>query len=122
MTHRNGLSLVVSTGQRAAEEFVKKAEMFAEALKVMTQGKLKFQSARDEIRFSNGSRVISLPSGNPSALRGWTTNGGAVILDEAAFIPNLEDVLAAIAPTMTRCKDSPLIFASTPAGKNSLFY
>lgn len=66
--------------------------------------------------------MISLPAGNVAALRGWSTNGGAVIIDEAAFVPNLEDVLAAIAPTMTRSKTSPLVLASTPAGKNGPFY
>lgn len=61
-----------------------------------------------------------MPSGNPSALRGYTAV--ATIIDEAAFIERPEDVLAAILPTLTRDPNAELVLASTPAGKNSLFY
>lgn len=63
---------------------------------------------------------MSLPSGNPAALRGWSAQ--AVIVDEAAFCEHLEDVMAAIAPTLTRDPNSELILCTTPAGKNGPFY
>lgn len=72
------------------------------------------------MKFSNGSRVLSLPSGNPAALRGTTAH--CIIVDEAAWVEHLDDVLAAISPTLTRCKDGELCLVSTPAGKNSLFF
>lgn len=64
--------------------------------------------------------MISLPSGNPSGLRGWTAD--IVVYDEAAYIENPEDVWASIAPTLTRNKEAQLVIASTPAGKSSWFY
>lgn len=62
---------------------------------------------------------MSLPSGNPSALRGWSAT--SIVLDEAAFIDNPDEVWAAIAPTLTRNPDAHLYIASTPAGKASWF-
>ena len=61
-----------------------------------------------------------MPSGNPVGLRGYTAD--IVIIDEAAYIDNPEEVWAAIAPTLTRDPDAELILASTPAGKASWFY
>lgn len=86
----------------------------------MSHGKIDYTNSADAIKFSTGSRILSLPSGNPAALRGFSSQ--TVILDEAAYIEHPEDVLAAIAPTLTRDPNSELIMASTPAGKNSWFY
>lgn len=62
---------------------------------------------------------MSLPSTSDS-LRGFTAQ--CVCIDEAAYIANLDDVLQAIGPTLTRQPDADLILASTPAGKNGPFY
>lgn len=72
LTRRNGLSLCVSTGSRAAQELIKKCQQFAEAMKIMTDGEMDYSPSADSVKFSNGSRIISLPSGNPTALRGWS--------------------------------------------------
>lgn len=64
--------------------------------------------------------MLSLPSGNPDGLRGYSAQ--AILLDEAAFIEQPEKVFAAIAPTLTRDKDAELIVASTPAGKSGFFW
>ena len=69
---KNGLSLCVSTGSRAAGELIKKCQQFAEAVKIMSNGQIDYVPSADAVKFSNGSRVISLPSGNPTALRGWS--------------------------------------------------
>ena len=117
---KNGLSLCVSTGSRAAQELIKKCQQFAEAVKIMSHGQIDYVPSADAVKFSNGSRVISLPSGNPTALRGWSAQ--AILIDEAAFIERPDDVFAAIAPTLTRDPDSELIVASTPAGKHGFFW
>ena len=52
------------------------------------------------MKFSNGSRVLALPSSTDGAnLRGWTVTG-CVAIDEAAFIRNLDAIMQAIAPTL----------------------
>lgn len=77
-------------------------------------------ASADSIKFNNGSRVISLPSGNPSSLRGYTA--AATLIDECAYIDRPHEVYAAIVPTLTRDPNAELIIASTPAGKNGLFW
>ena len=117
---QNGLALCVSTGARAASELVKKCIQMAEAVKMLSNGLLDYSASADCVKFSNGSRVLSLPSGNPSALRGYSAQ--AILLDECAFIERPDDVFAAIAPTLTRDPDAELIVASTPAGKSGFFW
>ena len=113
------LSLCVSVNSRSASEIIRKSQSFAQAVKELSGGKVTFSSSFDQIRFSNGSRVLSLPSTSDS-LRGFTA--ACVAIDEAAFIPNLDDVLQAIGPTLSRNPDSALLLASTPAGKNGPFF
>lgn len=108
------LVLCISTGARAANELLKKCVKMAEAVDNMTSGLITFSNSADCIKFSNGSRIMSLPSGNPASLRGFTS--AATIIDEAAFIENPADVFAAITPTLTRDPNAELILASTPAG------
>lgn len=114
------LSLCISTGLRASNELMKKILNFAESVKILTNNKLTYTSTADTIKFSNGSRIISLPSGNPQALRGYTA--ACVIIDECAFIERLEDVFQSILPTLTRNKNADLILASTPGGTIGKFY
>ena len=116
----NSLVLCISTGARAASELIKKCVQMADAIKVMSDGKVTYTNNADCITFNTGGRILSLPSGNPQALRGYTAS--AVLIDECAFIENPSKVFAAISPTLTRNKEANLIIASTPAGKNNFFY
>lgn len=120
LSTKNGLSLCISTGARSANELIKKSEMFARAASLMSGGKLSYTSSVDSIKFSNGSRVLSLPSGNTAALRGYSSS--ATLIDECAFIEHPSDVYASIVPTLTRDRNAELIIASTPAGKSGLFW
>lgn len=45
---------------------------------------------------------MSLPSGNPQSLRGFSVKGGVVLIDEIGYIERPEDVWSAIIPTLTR--------------------
>lgn len=119
LSRKNGLSLCVSTGARAASEIIRKCVLFAEAVKKMTDGRIDYVPGHDHVNFTNGSRILSLPN-NPAACRGFTAE--CVCLDEAAFIENLDDVIQAIAPTLTRNPDAEFVMTSTPAGKNGKFY
>lgn len=121
LSRKNGLSLCISTGARAAGEIISKAKLFAEAVKLVSGGAIDYTSGFDHVTFSNGSRVLSLPSSTDGAnLRGYTAC--AVVIDEAAYVRNLDEILQAISPTLTRDKDAELILTTTPAGKNSRFF
>ena len=118
----NGLSLCISTGAKAASEIIMKCIQFARAVEVLTDKAITFRSSFDGVKFSNGSRVLALPSSTDGAnLRGWTVTG-CVAIDEAAFIRNLDAIMQAIAPTLSRSETAQLVIASTPAGKHGKFY
>lgn len=121
LSKKNGLSLCISTGSRAASEIIRKCAQFAEAVKQLSHGQIDYTSSYDTIKFSNGSRVMSLPSSTDGAnLRGFSAS--AVVIDEACFVYHLDQIMEAIAPTLTRDPDAELVFASTPSGKNSFAY
>lgn len=118
---REGLSICVSTNLRSASEIMKKAVKYAEAVKILTHGAISYTSSFDKVQFSNGARVMSVPAGDGSAGRGFSIKG-ALLIDEAAYISHLDELMQGIAPTLTTCKDAQLILASTPSGKNHPFY
>lgn len=122
LSTQNGLSLCISTGAKAASEIIVKCIQFARAVEVLTDGAITFRASFDGVRFSNGSRVLALPSSTDGAnLRGWTVTG-CVAIDEAAFIRNLDAIMQAIAPTLSRSQTAQLVIASTPAGRHGKFY
>lgn len=121
LSTKNGLSLCISTGARAATEIIRKCAQFAEAIKVLSNGEIDYTSSYDTIKFSNGSRILSLPSSTDgSNLRGYTAN--CVCIDEAAYVYHLDAIMQAINPTLSRDPNAELILTTTPAGKNGPFY
>ena len=116
---KNGLTLCISVNSRSASEIIKKCSQFAEAVKTLSKGTITYQSAFDHITFSNGSRILSLPS-TSDGLRGWTAS--CVCVDEAAFVYKLDEIMQGISPTLTRDPNSELILTTTPAGMNGPFY
>lgn len=93
------LALCVSVNSRSAAEIVKKCQAFAEAVSKLSSGSITCTHSFDSIKFSNGSRILSLPS-TADSLRGFTAS--CVCIDEFCFISNLEDIIQAISPTLSR--------------------
>ena len=83
------MSLILSTGERAAQELLKKVQQWAEALKIASNGTITWTSNACEVRLSNGSRICSIPSGNTQAARGYTVTG-ILAIDEAGYIQNFD--------------------------------
>lgn len=107
---------------RAANEALKTCMKFAEAVNVLSNGKITYTANSTCITFSNGSRIMSLP-GKPESCRGWSAD--LICLDEMAFWQNPEETWRAIVPTITnqlRGSDKKVVICSTPMGRNSLFY
>ena len=115
----NGLAICISVNSRSASEIISKCKQFAESVKVLSNNAITYTSSFDTIRFSNGSRIMSLPS-TADSLRGWSAQ--CVVVDEASFVWRLDDILQGLAPTLTRDPDAELILTTTPAGKNGPFY
>lgn len=116
----NSLILMISGGQKSANELIKKCFQFARTIRILSDEWINHTTTAESVTFTNGSRILSLPSGNPTSLRGYTSQ--CTIIDEAGFIDNFSDVMSAIAPTITRDKEAQLIIATTPSGRNTPFY
>ena len=116
---QNGLAICISVNSRSASEIISKCKQFAESVKVLSNNAITYTSSFDTIRFSNGSRIMSLPS-TADSLRGWSAQ--CVVVDEASFVWKLDEILQGLAPTLTRDPDAELILTTTPAGKNGPFY
>ena len=119
LQRNNGLAICISVNSRSASEIISKCRQFAESVKVLSNNAITYTSSFDTIRFSNGSRIMSLPS-TADSLRGWSAQ--CVVVDEASFVWKLDKIMQGLAPTLTRDPDAELILTTTPAGKNGPFY
>jgi hypothetical protein len=71
------------------------------------------------MRFRNGSMIVALPN-SENLLRGYTAH--LIILDEAAFFQNDEEIYQHILSPMLATTGGKMIVSSTPWGKNTQFY
>jgi phage FluMu gp28-like protein len=69
--------------------------------------------------FRNGARIIALPN-SAGLIRCYTAN--LILLDEAAFFKNDEEIFLNILPPMLATTGGAMFVASTPWGKNTQFY
>lgn len=116
--------LVMSAGQRQSDEWMLKALSVARACEAglagtKDAGAAKFTSSASEIRFANGSRILSLPA-NPDTARGYSAN---LVLDEFAMHEADREVWAAIFPTITNelSGQKKIRVVSTPKGRGNKF-
>jgi hypothetical protein len=70
------------------------------------------------LKFSNGSRIISLP-GSQKTVRGFTAPD-LIIIDEDEQAE--DELFGALLPMLTNSPDGRLILASTPWGRRGHFY
>ena len=77
------------------------------------------QQLQTIFRFRNGSQIIVLPN-SENQLRGFTAD--IIVVDEAAFFHNDEEIFRNILPPMLATTGGALIVSSTPWGKNTVFY
>ncbi|MFB6089346.1 MAG: terminase large subunit domain-containing protein [Candidatus Aenigmatarchaeota archaeon] len=113
-THEEVTVLIVAPTQRQSSNLFRKMKMFLNAYLMPSVTR----STRTEIEFSNGSRIISLPSGSEGdSIKGYTAD--LLIVDEAAFVP--DPVFPAIMPMLATTKGQ-LILLSTPNGRRGFFY
>ena len=113
-TVAKSLTLVVSPSARQSGEFIRKASVFAQALKVRPKG-----DGDNEIslEFPNGSRVVGLP-GNEATIRGFSAVS-LLLVDEAARVE--DELYMAIRPMLAVSRGT-LWLMSTPFGKRGFFH
>ena len=67
----------------------------------------------------NHSKIVALPNSS-NLLRGYTAH--LIILDEAAFFQNDEEIFQNVLPPMLATTQGKMIVSSTPWGKNTQYY
>jgi len=88
--------VILSKSQREAKEFLKKVKVaYANITESDIKGTLKTDTVH-EMEFENGSRILSLPS---TAGRGFACS--LLVLDEAAFCRNMDDLWAEAFPVLS---------------------
>lgn len=115
--------LIMSAGQRQSDEWMVKAAKLARGFAAISAGvyglEVKPTISASEIRFANGSRILSLPA-NPDTARGYSAN---LVLDEFAMHEADREVWAAIFPTITNelSGQKKIRVVSTPKGRGNKF-
>lgn len=121
------LHLIISVNQRSASELLMKVKQWSEACKLVSpepirQSTTNYEASYDKVVYANGSRIITLPSGNPSACRGWSST--TLLCDEWSICENDDEIWTAISPSMTSQmsgSNKMVILASTPTSKTTHF-
>lgn len=115
--------ICLSSSESQSKELMEKAQMHNEFM-----GKIEAHLSEKEVffedkkfsqldlNFTNGSRVIGLPS-NPRTARGYS---GDIVLDEFAFHVDNKKIWQSMFPSITRGYQ--VLITSTPQGKNDKFY
>ena len=117
---RKRTQVFLSAGERQSRELMEKARQHCQALKIASElrhDRFHFGARQLELALPGGVRIIAL-SANPQTARGYT---GDVFLDEFAMHAQDREIWAAMFPSILR-GDGELDVASTPKGKNNLFY
>lgn len=115
--------LCVSSGERAALEWMRKAQAWIEAAQLTIAHYDEVRPKTEALLLSatailpNGSRLISIPS-NPATARGYSAN---TVLDEFAHQEKQSEIWRAVYPSITKGKKK-LRVVSTPNGIGDKFH
>ncbi len=112
-------TVVVSASQRQASELLRKAGQLLPLVTAAGDGIVQVEKQSAEaIELSTGGRVVSLPS-TAATVQGYS---GHVVIDEAAWIPDVDQLWLAIVPTISTNKQFRLSVVSTPGPKTGMFH
>lgn len=117
--HDDFVTLILSTREDKASDVLKEAKKFLKRIPGVSEMIVTDKST--EIGLSNGSRIISLPTQNVEAVRGFT--GKRLVLDEfgtMSSIVDTDELWGAALPTLSR--GGSVTIQGTPKGKSNKFY
>ena len=124
-TNPNSKIVLISSGERAALELLDKVKRIAKIFQNCfsdTAANFKAEVTSMEVRFTNGSRIITLPSGDPEKVRGYSPL--LTVCDEFSTLEHQEEFYRAIFPSITSPFGPPksLIISGTPIGRSNTFW
>jgi terminase large subunit-like protein len=108
--------LVIATKLPTAMNFIKKVRTVLQNLPPWLLLP-KFEPTKQAISFSNGSQVVAIPTSDDA---GRSEALSLLIIDEAAFIRDFEDIWTGLAPTFSTGGNA--IILSTPHGVGGQYY
>lgn len=116
--------VALSRGQRQVVEWITKAAEWSDYVCFYANKtfglNLSCVAKREEVAFSNGSRIIGIPA-NADTARGYSAN---VILDEFAYHQHADKIWSAVFPYITNniAHEWKIRVGSTVAGRNNKFW
>lgn len=124
-TTPNAKVVILSSGERASLEVLDKAKRLVKIFKMAfanTDADLNVEITSSEIRFSNGAKIITLPSGDPDKVRGYSPT--LTICDEFSTMTDQEGFYSAVFPFITSPfgGEKKLVICGTPLGTQNLFW
>ena len=108
--------LVIATKLKTAINFIKKVKTILTSLPPWLKI-TSFEDTRQEIRFKNGSYIQAIPTSEDA---GRSEALSLLIVDEAAFIRNFEEIWTGLRPTLATGGSA--IILSTPNGVGGQYY
>jgi phage FluMu gp28-like protein len=122
----NKFWIVIAAGERQALESLEKGRQWSERLLdagaiYLTGQPIQCEISANEIKFSNGSRILALPA-KAETVRGYSAN---LILTEFAFHENPDEIWRALYPTISNSMQGGhklLRIISTPNGSGNKFH
>ena len=114
----NSLVLLVSPTQRQSTELYNKCMQLFDAIGHNHRPGVK-RRTQTQLELFNGSKLASLPGGNPDTLRGFS-KPALVIEDESAFVQ--DGTFRATRPMLATSKGGRHILLTTPFGRRGHFY
>jgi phage FluMu gp28-like protein len=115
--------LCVSSGERAALEWMRKVKAWVNAAQLTIEHYDEERPRKEALLLSatatlpNGSRIISIPS-NPATARGYSAN---MVLDEFAHHEKQGELWKAVFPSITKGRKK-IRVVSTPNGVGDIFF
>ena len=117
IAHEKTTTLIVSATLRQSMLMFDKILSLAQRSKLVSRA-VSYHT-RTHLSFTNGSSIVALPCGRSGAtLRGFSAD--AVVIDEAAFVPN--DVISQVILPMVATTGGTAIMLSTPFDRDHIFY
>jgi len=118
-THPKTTTLIVAPSQRQSMMVNEDVQNLIDGAPRRIRSALLRLRTRTTNHFRNGSKIVALPN-SENLLRGYTAH--LIILDEAAFFRNDEEIFQYILTPMLATTGGKMIVSSTPWGKNTQFY
>ncbi|MFO0836904.1 MAG: terminase family protein [Phycisphaerae bacterium] len=112
-------TILASASERQSQELMRRCLKLLPLVSAASGGAIRIIKETSELlELSTGGRVLSVPA-SAATIQGFA---GSVVLDEAAWMPNADELWQALVPSISGNSQHRLSVLSTPRGKGGLFH